>query len=151
MVKHLAVQLFRNTLIEAAVTRFHMKHGNFAALRSNDRQAGIGIAIQQQRVRLLQVQDFVRLGNNFSDRLGCRLPDSPKEMVGLTDPQVIEKYLVELVIIVLAGMHQNVLHLLVQLSNDTTHLDQLRSGTDQRHHLKHRVPPGCIPASAATP
>ncbi len=62
-------------------------------------------------------------------------------MIRLAYLQIIEKYLVQLIVIVLAGMHQNVIRMFVQFSNHTTHLDEFWPRANDRHNLKHLIFP----------
>ena len=137
VVEHLAVELLRHALIETAVTRFHMENRNLPTLGGDYRQASIGIAVKQQRIGLFQLEDFIRLGNHFGDRTGRRRTHGAQEVVRLANAQVVEEHLVELVVVVLPGVHQDVVSLLIEFSDDAAHLDQFGPSTDQGHDLKH--------------
>ncbi|MNZ93149.1 hypothetical protein D3C78_1122060 [compost metagenome] len=141
VVEHLAVELFRHALVKAAVARLHVEHRDLAALGRNDRQAGIGIAVEQQCIGLLQLEHRVGLGDHLGDGLRGGLAGGAEEVVRLADLQVVEEHLVEFVVVVLPRMHQHVVDLAIQLGDHPAHLDQLRTGTDQCHDLKHRAAP----------
>ena len=59
VIDHLPIQLFRHTLIKAAIAGFHVKDGNLAALGRDDGEARVGVAVKKHRVRLLLRQDGV--------------------------------------------------------------------------------------------
>ncbi|MNH37433.1 hypothetical protein D3C79_983350 [compost metagenome] len=58
-------------------------------------------------------------------------------MVGFADAQIIEENLVEFVIVILSGMHQNMVRLRIQFGDDATHLDEFGTRANQRHDFKH--------------
>ncbi|MNQ86030.1 hypothetical protein D3C85_1012140 [compost metagenome] len=137
MVEHLAVQFLRHALVETTIPSFHVENRNFPTLGRNDCQTGVGIAIQQECIRLLQLEHLVSLGNYFGNGLGRGITSSTEEMIRFANLQVIEKHLIQLEVIVLPRMHQNMLDLLIQLRDHAAHLDQFRASADQRHYLKH--------------
>ncbi|MCY1437573.1 hypothetical protein D9M71_537400 [compost metagenome] len=101
VVEYLAVQLLRYPLVETAVTCLHVKHRNLTALGGDHSQAGIGVAVQKQRIRPLLLEHLVGLEDNLSDGLRCRFARSPQKMIGLANLQIVEKDLIQLIIIIL--------------------------------------------------
>ncbi|MNG03018.1 hypothetical protein D3C84_860780 [compost metagenome] len=101
MVEDLAVQLLRHPLIETAITRLHMENRDLPALGRNHCQAGIGIAIEQKRVGLFQLEDFIGLGDHLGNGLGSGIAGSAEEMIRFTNFQVVEKYLVQFEVVIL--------------------------------------------------
>ena len=91
-----------------------MKYGNFEPFCTDCGQAGIGIAQQQERIRFYFAQEHVcfydDVGDGLCDRRACGL----QEEVGFPDLEIFEKYLIELVIVVLAGMDQRLFHLAIK-------------------------------------
>jgi hypothetical protein len=77
------------------------------------------------------------LGNGLCRIAACRI----KEIVWFTDIQIVEKNLVQLVVVVLSSMYQHVLGMVLQFGEDATHLDQFRPRADDSHHLKHSIVP----------
>ncbi|MNE15699.1 hypothetical protein D3C80_1086180 [compost metagenome] len=147
VIEHLAIQFFRDALIKAAVAGFHVEHRNLAALGGNDGQAGVGIAVEQKRIRLFGLKYFIRLGNHFGDGLGCGIACSTQEVIRLANFKVIEKNLIQFEVVVLTRVNQYMINLLIKLGNNAAHLDKFWSRPDQRHDLKHQVAPECIPDS----
>ncbi|MNG06734.1 hypothetical protein D3C84_899950 [compost metagenome] len=137
MIQNFAVQLFRNTLVEAAVTSLHVEYRDFSALGRNHSQAGVGIAIQHQSVRFFGFHDFVGFFDHARDGLRCVGAHCSEEVIRLTDIQVIEENLVQFIVKVLPGVNQDVLSMGIELGNNPRHFDQLGTGPDNSHYFKH--------------
>ncbi|MCY1455580.1 hypothetical protein D9M71_727210 [compost metagenome] len=101
MVEDLAVQLLRYPLIETAITCLHMENRDLPTLGRDHRQASIGIAIEQKRVGLFQLENFIGLGDHLGNRLGSGIAGSAEEMIRFTNFQVVEKYLVQFEVVIL--------------------------------------------------
>ena len=137
VIKHLAVQLLRHPLVEAAIARLEMKDRDLAALGRQDRETGIGVPVQQQRVGPLRGEHLVAFLDDPRDGLRGIGSGRVQEMVRLADFQVVEENLVQLVVVVLPGMDQYVPGKLLELRDDAAHLDELGPRADNRHDLKH--------------
>ena len=59
-----------------------------------------------------------------------------EEMVRRADLEVVEEDLVELVVVVLAGVDEQMVAVLIELGDDPRQADDLRPRPDDRHHLK---------------
>ena len=140
IVDDLAVGLLRHPFIEASIARLHVKDRDLSALGGDRRQAAVGIAEDQHRLRLHLRQHRVELDDGVADRLGGVGAGGVQEMVRLADLQVGEEDLVELVVVVLAGVYQDVIGVLVENRHHPGQADDLRAGADDRHdfHSFHR-------------
>ena len=118
-----------------------MEHRYLATLGGDYREAGIGVAVQHQRIWLFSCHDFIRLFNHSRNGLGRVLADRLKKMVRLAYVQVIEEKLIQFVIVVLSAMHQNVLGILIEFGNHPAHFDEFRARTNNGHDFKHLTLP----------
>ena len=94
--------------------------------------------------------DFVRPLNDSRDRCGRRATSRVEKIVWLTDAQIIEEDLIQLVIIVLTGVNQNMLGISIERIDNATHFDNFRPGPHNGHHFKHLIALGCNRVSGAT-
>src|SRR5260221_12451851 len=129
------VHFLGHALVEAPVPGFHMEDRNPEPLGRDDRETAIRIAEEKQGIGLLLAHPLVGLRDDVGNGLRRRFASRAQEMVGLTQSQAVEEDLVELVVVVLAGVHQHVLHGAIELGNDAGELDDLGTRADQRHHL----------------
>jgi len=114
-----------------------MKYRNLAALRRQDRQAGIGITIQKDGIGLLRCHDCVAFLNDPCNGL-CRTGTRRiQEMIGLADFKLIKKNLIQLMVEVLPRMDQQMYGVLFEFRDHTAHLDQLGPSSDDCHDLEH--------------
>ncbi len=135
MVHEPPVDLFGHPLVEAAVSGFHVKHRNLAAFGGDNREAAVGVAEHQQRVGLLFRQDSVGADDDVAYRLRRGRARAIEKVVRLADAEFLEEYLVQLVIVVLPGMHQHVGDAAVELGDDARELDHLGPRADDRHYF----------------
>ncbi len=142
MVDDAAVHLLGDPLVEAAVPCLHVEDGDVAALGGDGGQAAVGIAEHQESVRFLLFQDRVDAGDDLTDGLRGGGSGCLEVIVRLPQLQVLEENLVQLVVEVLARVHQDVVHGAVQGRNHPREADNLRSGADHGHHL-HSLAHGC--------
>ena len=137
VVQHFAVQLFRHALIKAAVPRLHMENRYLATFGCYHRQAGVGIAIEHDRIWLFLFHDGIRFFNDARNRLRRIVAHRLQKVVRLADAEILEKQLVQFIIVVLPRMYQDVLGMLIKFSYHTAHLDQFGPGAYDRHDFKH--------------
>ena len=100
------------------------------ALGRNGRQAAVGVAQDQQGVRLLLHHQSVGFCNNVADGLAQVLSDGVQVEVGRTQAQVLKKDLVQVIIVVLAGVGQDNIKIFAGLVDDGGQTDDLRAGAD---------------------
>src|SRR5690554_45987 len=136
MVHNTPVDLFRYPHIKAAVAGFHVEGGNLAALGWNHRHAAVGIAEHQQGFRLNFRQHFVYRNNHIADGFGTAGTSRTQEVVRLADAQVLEEDFIQLEIVVLAGVHQNMLAVLIQFGHYPRQTNNLRPGADHGHYFQ---------------
>jgi hypothetical protein len=91
MVNNFAVDFFRDPLVEAAVSRFHVEDGNFAPFGRDDCQAGVGISQEQKRLGVLLGHYCIGLADDIPDGFGQRCPHCIQKMVDLSKSQVFEE------------------------------------------------------------
>src|SRR5579883_2571134 len=135
MVNYLTVDFLRNALVKTPVSSFKMENGNFPSFCRNDCQAAIGVAVKQDCIRLFLLQDRIHPADHQGDCLRRIAATRLKEVIGTADFQVGEEHFVQFVIIILACMDNNDLMKLLNLLQDTAHLDDFRSRSDYCHYL----------------
>ncbi len=129
------VHFLWHALVERAVAGFHVEDGNLASLGGDRREAAVGVAEDQHHVGLVRRQGLVAAGDDVGDRLRSALGSGFEETVGLPQAEAVEEDLVQLVVVVLAGVHQHVLEGAVELGNDAGELDDLGPRAHDRHDL----------------
>ena len=104
VVHNAAVGFLRQALVKAAVAGFHVEDGNVQPLGRNGGKAAVGIAQNQQGIGLLFHHQGVGLGNNVADGFTQVLADGIQIEIWRTQAQVLKEYLIQVIIIVLAGV-----------------------------------------------
>ncbi|OPZ10397.1 MAG: hypothetical protein BWZ06_01911 [Bacteroidetes bacterium ADurb.BinA261] len=129
MIHYFAVAFFGNTLVETPVTRFHVKNGNVPLLGCNGAKARVGIAQDQKGVGLFFFQYRIYVDENLSGRFGRILSCCIQKVVRFANPQVVVKYFIEFVIVVLPRMHSHVLNgfRFVELGHNTRKTNDFRA------------------------
>ena len=137
-----SVDFLRHAHVEAAIAGLHVEGRNLAPLGRNHRHATVGVAEHQHGIRLFCGQNAVDRDDHFADGLRTAGTGRIQEMIRLADAEVIEKDLVQFVIVVLAGMDQHVLAILVQLGHHPRQADDLRPRADHggNFHFFHVKP-----------
>ncbi|OQB29494.1 MAG: hypothetical protein BWY08_01894 [Bacteroidetes bacterium ADurb.Bin174] len=110
MIHDFAVAFFGNALVETTIARFHVEDGNMSFLGCNSAKAGVGITQHQESIRLLFFQHRIDVDQYLSRRFGGIFPSRIQEVIRLAQSQILEEDLVQLIIIVLPGMHQHMLN-----------------------------------------
>ena len=125
--------LFRKVLVLATVTSLHVEDRNFKTLCCNNAQARVSVAKNDHRIRLYLNHEVVSLGNDVTHCLTNVLTYYPEVVIRLPKTEILKEYLVEVVIIVLTCVNQHMVEIFIWLLDDSTHLDNLRTSTDNSH------------------
>ena len=136
MVHDAAVGLLGQTLVEAAVAGLHVEDGDVQPLGRDGGQAAVGVAQDQQRVRLQPDHELIAFGDNVPDRLAEVLAHRVEIVVGRAQAEVFEKDAVQGVVVVLAGVDQDLLEVSIAFLDDGRQTDDLRPGAHDRHQLE---------------
>ncbi|MCY1437591.1 hypothetical protein D9M71_537580 [compost metagenome] len=118
MVDNSPVDLFRHTHVKAAIARFHVESRNLAALGRNDGHAAVSVPQHQQCLGLDLSQHAIDGNDHIANGFRAGGTSCVEEVVGFANTQILEEDLIELIIVVLAGVHQHMLTMLVQCSHD---------------------------------
>ena len=130
------VGLLRQTLVLAAVACLHVEDGDVEPLGSDGAEAGVGIPQDQQGIRLLFDHNTITFGYNIADRLSQVRAYGIQIEVRRPKTQVIKEHLIELVVIVLAGVDKDLIKVAVTLFDDNGEPDDLRPGSDDSHEFQ---------------
>ena len=131
-----AVRLLGKALVEAAVAGLHVEDGDVQALRRDGGEAAVRVAQDQERVGPHAGEAFVGARDHVADGLAEAAADDVEVFVGLAQPQVLEEYLVELVVVVLARVHERLLEVAVALLYRLGQADDLGAGAHDGHELE---------------
>jgi hypothetical protein len=73
MVNDFPIDLLGNALVETAISRLHVKEGDFAPLGRIGRKATVGVSEEQKSIGLRGGEYFIRFRNHVPDGLRRRL------------------------------------------------------------------------------
>ena len=145
VIHDLAVRLFRNALVKTTVSRLHVEYGNVALLRRNRAQTAIRIAKYQKRLGFRLFKNGIDSLKNLAGRHSGVSAGGIQEVIGFPEPEILEEHLVQLIVVILSGMHQNMLdsRTRIQLLHHARQPDNLRPRTHNRHHFQlfHKINP----------
>ena len=130
-----AVGFFRQTLVLAAISGFHVENRNMQALCRNSRQTRICITEDKHRIGLDLVHQLVRAVDDISDRCAKIITNSVHVNFGISELQVLEKHTVKVVIVILTGMCQNTVKILSALVDNGRKSDDLGTSADDYQQL----------------
>ncbi len=136
MIDDAAVDLLRDTEIEATVAGLKMEDRDAAALRRDHRKAGIGVAVDQHRIGPDGLEQAVAPPDDFGDGVGGTRSRSGEPVVRAPNFELVEEYVAQSGLIVLAGMDEDVARVSVELGNDPAELDQFGPCAENRHHRR---------------
>ena len=128
----------RYPLIEAAVAGLHVEYRHLAALCWNDRQAAVGVAEHEHGIETVVRQNPIDLDDHLADRFRRAVAGGSEEAVGRANLEIAEEDIVELAVVILAGMDEVVVAVLVELGDDAGQPDDLRPRPDHRQHPQTR-------------
>ena len=131
-----AVDFFGHPHVKTAVASLHVEYGYLAPLGRNNAQATVGVAQHQHGLRLLLQQHRVHFGNDVANGFGGAAHGSVQKMVGLAQAQVVKKNLVQLVVVVLACVHQYVVAMLVKPHQHARQADDFGPCAHHRHDFE---------------
>src|SRR5262245_3407662 len=136
MIDDPTVNLLRYSLIEATVTCFHVENRQLAALRGNSGEATVGVTQHQECVKSVLGQQSIDFDDHLSDRLRGTLAGSSEKQIGSSDFEITEEDIVELRVVILAGMHEAVVAVLIEFCDYSGQANNLWPGSDDRYYLQ---------------
>ena len=131
-----AVGLLGQALVKAPVARFHVEDGDVQPLGGNGGQAAVGVAQNQQGVRLQLHHQLVALGDDVADGLAQIVAHRVQVVVRRPQAQVLKEDAVQGVVIVLAGVHQDLVEVFVAFFDHGGKADDLRPGAHDGHQFQ---------------
>ena len=90
-----------------------MEDRGLKALGGNRGKRGIGIAQNQNGVRLFLFDQFIGRGDDVPHRPAEVIPDAGKIEIRFAEPKLFEEDLIQFVVIILAGVDEDMLELAV--------------------------------------
>src|SRR5205085_12590779 len=102
-------------------------------------KAAIRVSQHQEPVRLLREHHPLALGQDGAKLLAEPAP-CPQVVIGLPHAKLLEKDVVQALVIVLPRMHQHLRALPVELLDNPPQTDNLRAGTQNRHDFHGAAP-----------
>ena len=125
-VHNAAVGLLGQALVLAAVAGLHVEDGDVQALGTNDAEAAVGIAQDEDGIGPRLDHQLVALGNDIAHGLAQVVAHSLHIHIRIGQLQVLEEHTVQIVIIVLAGMRQQAVEIHTAFVNHSRKADNLR-------------------------
>ncbi|MCY1244887.1 hypothetical protein D9M72_579870 [compost metagenome] len=141
MINNTTIDLFRHTHVKATVAGLHMECRNLATFGWNDGHTAIGITQHQKCFWLYLCQHAIDSNDDIADGFCTRCTRSIEKMVRFTNPQILEEDFIEFIIVVLAGMDQNMFAMSIQRRHDARQTDDFRTGTNDSNnfHFLHKA------------
>jgi len=136
MIHDLAVDHFADVPVPAAVARLHMEDRHLQPLGGNGAQGGVGIAQHQQRVGLFLLNDLVAGCDDIAHGLSQIAAHRVQIIVRRPQFQLLEENIVQVGVVVLAGMHQNMIEIPIGGADDGGQPDDLRPGAQNGHQFQ---------------
>ena len=124
-----AVGLFGQALVLAAVARFHVENRDVQALCGDGRKATVGVAENQQCVRLASDHELVAAIDDVTHGCSEIVTDGIHVNFRILEAQVLEEHAVQVVIVVLAGVRKNAVKVLAALVDDCREADNFGAGS----------------------
>ena len=125
-----AIDLLGHIQIERPVAGLHVVDRNFHPLRHDSGDRRIGIAENQHRVGFFEVEHLLDLDQSFSQHMSQTGSIDPQIIIRLAQLKFFEKYLIEFVIVILAGVNHLVIHVFLQQFDHGGQPDDLGTGPD---------------------
>ena len=120
MIDDSAVDFFGHSLIKAPVSGLHVEDWDLSALGADRGEARVGIAEDQDGIGLVPCHCFIGLDEGVGDGPNRGRIGGFQEFIGLADAQIVEKDLIELVIVILSGVNDDVLDGSIERGHHTT-------------------------------
>ena len=138
VIDDLAVGLFRNALVEAAVPGLHVENRDVTFLGGDRTQAGVGVAQHQERVGAHLFQHRVDLDQDLPGRLRRVRACGVQKEIGLAQSEILEEDLVQFVVIILPRVDQNMFdgRRGIELLHDARQADDLGPCPDNGEDLE---------------
>lgn len=114
-----AIGFFRQTLVLAAVARFHMKDGDVQPLCTDNAQAAVGIAQNQHSIWLDGSHQLIALRNNVAHCLAQIRTHGVHVYFRVSQLQIMKEHAVQIVVVVLTGMRQYHIEILASFVDDS--------------------------------
>ena len=131
-----AVNLFRHGAVEAAQSRLHVRHGQVQlGRRQPSRQCGVGVAVHQHAAGFVLHQYGFDAHQHHARLHGVRARAGVEIQVGFGNIELAEKYSGEAVVIMLAGVDENLFVALPQHAAHRRRLDELGTRADDGDDL----------------
>jgi hypothetical protein len=124
-----AINLLWNAVIETAISRLHVEDRNSKTLGGQGREATIRVSENQDSIRPELGESFARFCDDQADCFGRSLTCRLQKDVGPANFKVLEKNLIQFVVIVLAGVNQHVLGMPIQRRDYTRQPNDFRSSS----------------------
>ena len=130
-----AIGLFRETFVFAAVAGLHVEDRNVKSLRSDNAEAAVGVAKDQDTVGLGPGEELVGAVDDVAAGSAKVITDSIHIDLGLCELQVLEEDTVEVVVVILACVGENHVKVLAALVDDGGETDDLGARADNDDQL----------------
>ena len=108
-------------------------------LCTNDRKAAVGIAKDEDCIRLCLIEEFVGTIDDVATGGAKVIAYGIHIDFGILELEVVEEYTIEVVVVVLTGMGKDDIEILAALVDDSCKADDLRACTDYETEFEFTV------------
>ena len=130
------VGLLRQTFVLATVASLHVEDRDMQALGTDDAQATVGVAQNQDSIRLDLNHELVALGDDIAHGLAQVVAHGVHLDLGVGELQVLEEHTIEVVVVILSRMRQDGVEVLAAFVDHRGQADDLRARADDDEQLK---------------
>ncbi|MNT52961.1 hypothetical protein D3C72_1900190 [compost metagenome] len=128
MIDNPPIDFLRYSHIKTTIASFHVESWNLATFGRNNSHATIGITQDKQSLWLNRREYSVHRNDHISYGLSTTAARGVEKMIRFADPEILEKYFIQLVIVILTCVDQYVIAILIQRSDDTRQANDFRTG-----------------------
>ena len=129
------IGLLGQTFVLATVASLHVEDGDVQTLGADDAEAAVGVAQNQDGIRLDLHHELIALGDDVAHGLAQVVADGVHVDLGVGELQVLEEDTVEVIVIVLAGVGQDAVEILAAFVDDRCESYDLRARADDDQQL----------------
>ena len=138
MIDDPAIDLFRHTVVKAAVSGLHMKDRNSPAGGREGRKGTVGVTEDQDAIGGVFDDHFVAFCYDLPDLVGERGRLDPEMLVRRSYLKIADKDVAQTFVVILTRVHGYVLAMLVEHLHHQAEPDDLGTGAEDGHYFHNK-------------
>ena len=135
MIDDSAVYLFGNTVVEAAISGFHMKDWNPSSRSDDRRKSAVRIAENEHAIGFLICKDFVALRHDLANLFAKGFRCYSKVNVRRANFEILDENIAQAFVIILTCVNRNMFAMLVEDLHHQTEPDNFRPRAEDGHYF----------------